>query len=340
MPTLYDNFSQVRQYIDQEKPDLTSYVTKTELANCSYVTISDLNNYLPITGGNLKGNLIPSQSASYNLGSSSNRWKEIRGKFVYTDTAYLQDTSYSSSIVPNTTATYTLGDESHLYSATYSARLKVGNNSQIYNDGGGITFSVNSNNGIRIGGSTFYPKTSGGYSNGSSTNYWNSTYTSRVDLNSNIALTSDGSGLFVKTAGNLKFSFDADSFHPYGSTYSGVLDLGTSTRTWRSTYTNYLYLNENKVYIYSGGLGQIKFGVNGADRFRINYNTFEPSISGTTNLGGGTSNPFTNAYLTNLYLNGTNIEDRFTYLVWTGTSAEYAALSDYTTYQLYLIKNE
>jgi len=38
MPTLYDNFSQVKQYIDQEIPDLTSYVTKTELANCSYLT--------------------------------------------------------------------------------------------------------------------------------------------------------------------------------------------------------------------------------------------------------------------------------------------------------------
>ena len=38
MPTLYDNFSQVRQYIDQGKPDLASYVTKTELANCGYLT--------------------------------------------------------------------------------------------------------------------------------------------------------------------------------------------------------------------------------------------------------------------------------------------------------------
>lgn len=232
--TLYDNFSQVRQYIDQEKPDLSSYVTKTELSNCGYITSSDL----PII---------------------------------------------DESIVPKKNNTYTLGNTNHLYNATY---------------------------------------------------------TSNLYLNSNVGLTSDGSGLFVTTAGNLKFSFDADSFHPYGSTYSGLLDLGASTRTWRSTYTKYLYLNENKVYIYSNSTGQIKFGVNGADRFRINYNTFEPSISGNTNLGGGTSNPFTNAYFTNLYLNGTNIEDRFTYLVWTGTSAEYAALSDYTTYQLYLIENE
>lgn len=172
--TLYDNFSQIRQYIDQEKPDLSSYVTKTELAACSYVTSSDL----PII---------------------------------------------NESIVPKENNTYTLGDANHLYNATY---------------------------------------------------------------------------------------------------------------------TKYLYLNENKVYIHSNSPGLMNFGVNGADRFRINYNTFEPSITGSTNLGGGTSNPFTNAYFKNLYLNGTNIEDRFTYLIWTGTAAEYAALSDYTTYQLYLIKNE
>lgn len=46
MPTLYDNFSQVKQYIDQEKPDLTSYVSKSELEGMSYATTSDLNNYL------------------------------------------------------------------------------------------------------------------------------------------------------------------------------------------------------------------------------------------------------------------------------------------------------
>lgn len=58
MPTLYDNFSQVKQYIDQEKPDLTSYVTKTELANCGYITANDisgkadkseLNSYLSVS---------------------------------------------------------------------------------------------------------------------------------------------------------------------------------------------------------------------------------------------------------------------------------------------------
>ena len=293
--TLYDNFSQVRQYIDQEKPDLSSYVTKTELSNCGYITSSDL----PVI---------------------------------------------DESIVPKENNTYTLGDSSYIYNATYSTKFytRVSNLTGFENNNNytGILIRVGGNQKLDINNNDIRPVSNDNYNLGTANAKFGSTYTSNLYLNSNIALTSDGSGLFVTTAGNIKFSFDVDSFHPYGSTYSGLLDLGTSTRTWRSTYTKYLYLNENKVYIYSNGTGQMKFGVNGADRFRINYNTFEPSISGITNLGGGTSNPFTNAYFTNLYLNGTNIEDRFTYLVWTGTSAEYAALSDYTTYQFYLIKNE
>ena len=293
--TLYDNFSQVRQYIDQEKPDLSSYVTKTELSNCSYVTSSDL----PVIDEN---------------------------------------------IVPKENNTYTLGDANHLYNATYSTKFytRVSNLTGFENNNNytGILIRVGGNKKLDINNNDIRPVSNGNYNLGTANAKFGSTYISNLYLNSNVALTSDGITLFVTTAGNLKFSFDADSFHPYGSTYSGLLDLGASTRTWRSTYTKYLYLNENKVYIYSNSPGQIKFGINGADRFKINYNTFEPAITGSTNLGGGTSNPFTNAYFTNLYLNGTNIEDRFTYLVWTGTAAEYAALSDYTTYQLYLIKNE
>lgn len=86
--TLYDNFSQVRQYIDQEKPDLSSYVTKTELSNCgyltsipseyitqqelsanSYATTSELSSYLPLSGGTLNGNLTISNTYVLTLGT-------------------------------------------------------------------------------------------------------------------------------------------------------------------------------------------------------------------------------------------------------------------------------
>lgn len=73
MPTLYDNFSQVKQYIDQEIPDLTSYVTKTELAACSYVTSSDL----PV----IDESIIPKETDTYTLGDSSH----------YYSTAYISN---------------------------------------------------------------------------------------------------------------------------------------------------------------------------------------------------------------------------------------------------------
>ena len=103
MPTLYDNFSQVRQYIDQGKPDLTSYVTKTELANCSYATTSQLSSYLPLTGGTLNGNLTlyntytnnitPNSNSVYTLGNSSLQWA-----YTYTNNLILDGTDINDTL--------------------------------------------------------------------------------------------------------------------------------------------------------------------------------------------------------------------------------------------------
>lgn len=166
MPTLYDNFSQVKQYIDQEKPDLTSYVTKTELANCSYVTSSDL----PVIDEN---------------------------------------------IIPKETGTYTLGDGSYMYNATYS------------------TYLMNTSN--------------AGF-------YASSNYTIHMILN-----------------GGNRYLWDTEKF---SCARNNTRNLGSASLKWKSTYTVNLYAD--------------------------NIHNF----------------------------------------IWTGTSAEYAALSDYTTYQLYLIENE
>lgn len=164
--TLYDNFSQVRQYIDQEKPDLSSYVTKTELSNCSYVTSSDL----PVI---------------------------------------------DESIVPKENNTYTLGDNSHIYSTSYITNMWLNGTNK---------FSNRNSNQVNI----------------MLNNAW-------------------------------RYVFHINNFSP---AHDNAISLGESSARWKSTYT------------------------------------------------------------TNLYAD--NIHN----LIWTGTSTEYAALSDYTTYQLYLIKNE
>ena len=96
MPTLYDNFSQVKKYIDQEKPDLTSYVTKTELANASYVTSTTLENASYATQ-----TYVVDYVATYGSGS----------------------TVIDENIIPKETNTYTLGDEDYFYNATYTSSI-------------------------------------------------------------------------------------------------------------------------------------------------------------------------------------------------------------------------
>lgn len=87
-PTLYDNFSQVRQYIDEHSggsQDLSAYVSKTELSNCGYITTGDVSAMGYITSSDLP--------------------------------------VIDESILPKTTNTYTLGNSNHLYSATYTSNL-------------------------------------------------------------------------------------------------------------------------------------------------------------------------------------------------------------------------
>lgn len=253
MPTLYDNFSQVRQYIEQEKPDLTSYVTKTELANCGYLTSVPVK-YPTLTGFPIPSgatevnfrsdgltidkstyNLYPTTISYTNAKSESDRtWigmgtlkNYVNGRIAEIETSYVTSSDLpiiDESIVPKENNTYTLGDANHLYNTTYSTN--------------------------------FYTRVSNltGFEN-------NKNYT----------------GIIIRVGGNQKLDINSNDIRPASN---GKYNLGTNNAKFGSTYTS------------------------------------------------------------NLYLNGTNIEDRFTYLVWTGTAAEYAALSNYTTYQLYLIKNE
>ena len=178
MPTLYDNFSQVRQYMDQEKPDLSSYVSNSELESMSYATTTYVADYVAEHGG----------------GGS---------------------TVIDENIIPKETNTYTLGDSTYLYAATYTSRVKVGNNSQMYNDNGGITFSINNNSGVRIGSSAIYPKTSGAFSLGSSSNNFGSTYINDLYLNgTNIE------DIFVSKTDAAFIPYTYNGFTSYISTYT------------------------------------------------------------------------------------------------------------------------
>ena len=369
-PTLYDNFSQVKQYIDQNQVDLSSYVSKTELANASYVTNNTLNSYLStdnftkpagfdtvklwdtgLSVSTVNGKIYPdwlSYSAvngstyNYSFISGGTLKNFINGRLAniestYATTSYVADyvaehggggsTTIDENIIPKENNTYTLGDESHLYSATYSSRLKVGNNSQIYNDGGGITLSVNSNAGIRMGSSNFYPKNNKGMNLGQSSNAWNNTYTSNIYADT-VYLQDTSYTKSIVPAETATYTL-GDSNHIYSNTYSRGVYLGTGIRMFSESSAastdmaislggvSYFYLNTNR-FAPNGAANNGKLDLGAADR-KWNH-IYGKSVNADA------------TYTANLYA------DTIHNFIWTGTSAEYAALPDYTTYQIYMIK--
>lgn len=248
--TLYDNFSQVRQYIDQEKPDLSSYVTKSELSNCgyltsipseyitqqelsgnSYATTSELSSYLPLSGGTLNGNLTLGNTYFLTVGTQR-AWKLFEdgsGSGAY---ICLQAGVDSKSFRVRDMAG---NDLLHIYeSSNNPAKSEI-----VHYTNNTYTCSI-------------IPRTDNTYTLGSHslTRYFQSAYTHRVYLGNQIRLVDDsgnGSTFAIYQGGVGHYSFETQSFHPYGATYGGNIDLGSSTRTWRSTYTNNLYLNGNNI---------------------------------------------------------------------------------------------
>lgn len=260
-------------------------------------------------------------SANTNLGKSDRYWNIGYVSYIFTNTAYLQDTSYTKSIVPAENNSYTLGDASHMYSNTYSYNLWVNSYAQNgfkHNSNESFFVSVANTNKFVFATNAFYP-----YQNnrklGLDNHYWGSAYIS--DIYTNTAYLQDTS--YTKSivpAENESYTLGDNSYY-YKSTYSSNLVMNTY---------------ESGFYIAAGQYGGIKIRIATLDRFNIGSGAIYPLRTGSTI--GTTANPFAYTYTQNLILNGTDIEDRFNNFIWTGTSAEYAALDNYTSYQIYMIK--
>ena len=188
MPTLYDNFSQVRQYIDQEKPDLSSYVSNSELESMSYATTTYVADYVAEHGG----------------GGS---------------------TVIDENIIPKETNTYTLGDSTYLYNATYTGSIYLHPSNGWVNVSNWQTkFRIDNSDKYYLTSNRFYPNYSGQAHLGSSANSWGDTYTNSLYLNgTNIE------DIFVSKT-------DA-AFIPY--TYNGYTSY-ISTYTYNATSSPYL----------------------------------------------------------------------------------------------------
>lgn len=433
--TLYDNFSQVRQYIDQEKPDLSSYVTKSELANASYASTTDLNNYLNTS--NLSKTSATSYHTLWTRGLSVTSNNAIYP--TYLSTSNVEGSWYSEGWVACSTLKNYVADK--LNSASYVTKSELAEMGYIssipvkyptltgftipsgateikFRSGGlniddstydlypsNITYSSAASQSNRTwvgmgtlknyvdgriaeiessyattsyvvdyvaehggGGSTvidenIIPKENNTYTLGDADHIYNAAYITDLITYSN------GNGFYNRSDRQINIKISTDwryVFHQnfFGPAYDNQKDLGQSSTRWKSTYTANLYANtaylqdtsytksivpaEDATYTLGGvgaiyryayiqtirGLGTgFNLVIGTEPKYDFYSSTFRPRTNGNINLGSN-QYKWATTYTTNLYAD--NIHN----LIWTGTSAEYAALSDYTTYQFYLIENE
>ena len=219
----------------------------------------------------------------------------------------LQNTAYSSSIVPKETTTYTLGDSSHIYSNTYSRGVYLGTGVRMFSEG-----SASSNDmAISLGGvSYFYLNTNRFAPNGAANNEkldlgtadrkWNHIYGKSVNVDAT----------YTDTAYLQGTSYTKSIVPTENESYT----LGDTSNYYHTTYTNRVR-GSSSVNFIAGGNNRVIITTTALRPMQQNYNL------------GSSDYPFATAYISNIYN-----------FIWTGTSAEYAALSDYTTYQIYLIQ--
>ena len=109
----------------------------------SWKKIATEGDYLPISGGNVAGNINPNSNTNYSLGTKTNRWNFIYSKYVgdwnyptnciYAETFYLK-----TSIIPMDSLTANIGNTSHYFNNIYSKNfIKFGSNDNYVLLGGG-----------------------------------------------------------------------------------------------------------------------------------------------------------------------------------------------------------
>ena len=320
-PTLYDNFNQVRQYIDQNQVDLSSYVSKSELEGMSYATTSDLSSY--ILTPNIYGS-TPGPYKLYAAGLSANtQYKHIYpNNYSYSNFASLDSNAWMSK---NTVKNYVEGRIAEIES-TYATQTYVADYVAEHGGGGGSTV-IDEN---------IIPKETATYTLGDASHIYSNTYSRGVYLGTGIRMFSESSAssndMAISLGGVSYYYMNSNRFAPNGAENDNKLSLGTSDRRWLNIYTSNLYLNDNNA-LYNKTQYQVNLKLNGGDKYVFRTNHLSPASDGGSDLGQSDLH-WNNAYINNAYISNYNN------FIWTGTAAEYEALSDYTTYQLYLVKDE
>jgi len=357
--------------------DTSSYVTYTYLESKEYITINDVptvdtSSYVTYTYLESKEYLteIPSDYATYEAISGMGYITYSYGDSIYVSYAYIGDLneiteyilgsssgeapenvyatkyelgSYVSKDELNNAAYITINDVPTVDTSSYVTYTyleskeyltEIPNTYATYaaiSEMGYIT-----SNDLPVINKNIIPKENNIYTLGDASYQYAATYTNRSYLGEHYLNRDSASAITMNINGTNRFRFAAQRFNPYDNNYC---DLGAADYRWANTYSTKYYTGYN-CDIHSNSNYNIYFDINGSEKFVINslqFNFLDNNNRADSSLGTS-SQPWGATYTQNLYLNGTNIEDRFTNLIWTGTSAEYALLPDYTSYQIYMIK--
>ena len=307
-------------YIDQDSLSSNSYVTSTALENASYATQSyvmdkigaipstDLSSYLCID------NLTkPSGFNTLKLWDTGLSVSTVNGK-IYPDWL-----SYSS-----------VAGSSYNYSFISCGTLKNYVNGRLVD----IESTYATTSQIPEIDENLIPKETNTYTLGNSSYIYNNTYSRSVNLGTGVRIFSESSAssndIAVELGGVSYYYINTNRIAPNGSANSGILDLGTSDRKWNNVYANhYNFSSYNSID--ESTSSRLNFKINQYNRYKMTNTEFAPYTNKGVNLGTSTEQ-FNKLYCDTAYISNYNN------LIWTGTAAQYAALSDYTTYQFYLVQ--
>lgn len=127
----------------------------------------------------------------------------------------------------------------------------------------------------------------------------------------------------IYTSSTNRININSDGIIP---AYTNTYTLGDTDHFYARTYTCSI----------QSGSGGLAFRIGSSNTAVFGGGDFRPSTNEGQSLGRST-NRWNNTYTSKIYADTAYISN-YNNLIWTGTSAQYATLPDYTTYQLYLIQ--
>lgn len=149
---------------------------------------------------------------------------------------YNLNTVFTYNVLPYEDTTYTLGDISHMYAATYTAKIGASNNGLWIDNGGAHKYFA--------GGAAFRPYSNNAFTLGIDTIRWNTTYSYIYKLGYNTSISSDSDyGIQTTINGHKNFQWNLYQFSMIDNNYRDLCSLGTSGTPFAYTYTSYLILN-------------------------------------------------------------------------------------------------